>query len=41
MKLRNFESNLLYVLNKQNICNLGKLKEDFNNKEVNKLYIIR
>ncbi len=26
-------SKLLYVLNKQNICNLGKLKVDFITKE--------
>jgi hypothetical protein len=33
MKLRNFESNLLYVLNKQNICNLGKQEVDFITKK--------
>ncbi len=43
-KFCNFISKLLNVLNKQNICNLSKLKSrfyyeknSFNNKEVDKL----
>ncbi len=44
IKFYNFISKLLYVLNKQNVCNLGKLNSKFYykiNKEVDKLYIKR